>query len=109
MLRATTRADVTILLRLTRSFLLSYFETNFAVVKGIPLAISVIKIPRIDDAIWYNPIPSAPSFLDKKILKTKPRVLVKTEKIVTIATALKIDFITCPYLIYKLTKCIMTI
>lgn len=45
-------------------------------------------------------MPSAPSFLDKKILKKNPNNLVMIENIVTIATALNIDFITCPKILY---------
>ena len=39
------------------------------------------------------PRPTASNFLDKKILNKNPNARVITENIVTIATALKIDFI----------------
>ena len=67
-------------------------------VKGSPLTINVIKMPKTDVAIWYNPKPVAPILRDKKILKINPSNLVKTEKTVTVATALKIDFIACPFI-----------
>lgn len=90
---AMTRADVTNLLRFLSSLLTSYFETSFAVVKGIPLDISVMNMPKTLLAIWNNPRPSAPNLLDKKMRKKNPNSLVMIEKIVTVATALNIDFI----------------
>ena len=39
-------------------------------VKGSPLTIIVIKMPKTEVAIWYRPKPVAPILRDKKILKT---------------------------------------
>ena len=58
-----------------------------------PLETIVRKTMKTERTTWYIPSASAPIVLERKILKTKPNSLVKTEKKVMIATFLTIDFI----------------
>lgn len=99
------RAEDTTLYFFDKSLFVLYFETFLAVVSGNPLETKVKNKPKIEDAIWNIPKPRAPNLRDKNIRNKNPNARVMIEKIVTIATALKIFFILVLkyYIIHKKT------